>query len=150
MSSDVVIWRTWLVGVGVGLTAFGVFMGLASGTPLFEPLYRLIDPAFWEAGPPDPGSVSFRAWTMGVWGATLAGWGITVTLLAREAFGRHERWAWWALAAGTGTWFVLDTGISLAHGVAFNVAINILVFVVVGVPLVATRSDAGLHREQSG
>ena len=144
------MWRTWLVGVGVGLTAFGVAMALASGTVLFEPLYHLIDPAFWQAGPPDPGSVSFRAWAFGAWGATIAGWGVVIALLARDAFGRPERWAWWALAVGTGLWFVLDTVISIMHGVWFNVAINVVVSALVAVPLVATRSAANPRRGSDG
>ena len=140
------IWRHWLIGVGVALTAFGVVMALASGTPLFEPLNRLIDPAFWEAGPPNPGSTGFEAWAFGVWGATIAGWGVVVTFVAREAFGWPERWAWWAVALGTGLWFVLDTGVSLAHGVGFNVAVNLVVLVLLAVPLIGTRRAAGVRR----
>lgn len=140
------VWRTWLVCVGIGLTVFGLVMALVSGTPLFEPVNRLIDPAFWEAGPPDPGSANFQAWAYGAWGATLAGWGVVVTFTAREAFRRPERWAWWALALGTGSWFVLDTGISIAHGVGFNVAVNCLVLVLVALPLFGTRSAAARRR----
>lgn len=133
------LWRTWLTVVGIGLAVFGTGMALLARTPLFEPLHRLIDPAFWSAGPPDPGSVEFRAWAYGVWGATLAGWGIVVAFLAREAFGRAEPWAWRALALGTGLWFVLDTSVSAVHGVGANVVINVVVLAVVAVPLAATR-----------
>ena len=147
-ATTVTIWRRWLIGVGVALTAFGIAMALASGTPLFEPLNRLIDPAFWEAGPPDPGSTGFEAWAFGAWGATIAGWGVVITLVAREAFGQPERWAWWAVALGTGLWFILDTGVSLAHGVGFNVAVNLVVLVLLAPPLIGTRSAAGVRRSR--
>ena len=140
------IWRRWLLGVGLGLTTFGMLLALAAGTPLFEPVNRLIDPAFWEAGPPDSGSAAFQAWAYGAWGATLAGWGVVITFVAHEAFGPPEPWAWWALALGTGFWFVLDTATSVAHGVGFNVAVNCLVLVLVAPPLIGTRREAGLRR----
>jgi hypothetical protein len=141
-TSASLIWRTWLIVVGVGIAAGGVAMAVASGTPLFEPVYRLIDPAFWASGPPDAGTVSFRAWAIGAWAATIAGWGIVVTFVAHAAFGR-EAWAWRALALATGTWFVLDTGISLLHGVGMNVAFNVVVLALVAVPLLATRGTQG-------
>lgn len=134
--------RRWLVGVGLLVTGFGAVMALASGTPLFDLFNRWVDPAFWSDGPVDPGTVDFQAWVYGAWGATLAGWGLVVTLLAREAFGRGERWAWWALASGVSVWFALDTTISLIHGVIFNVALNVVLFVLITVPLVATRNLA--------
>lgn len=64
-------------------------------------------------------------------------------------FRRRERWAWWALALGTALWFVLDTGISAGHGVGINVAINLTVLVLIGVPLAATRVVAS-KRDRPG
>ncbi len=133
------LWRRWLIAVGVGLVGIGTGMGLLAGTPAFQPLHGLIDPAFWAAGPADPGTVEFRSWAYGVWGAALVGWGVAVVFLAREALGRGESWAWQALAFGTGLWFVLDTTVSAAHGVWVNVAINAVVLALVAVPLAATR-----------
>jgi hypothetical protein len=136
------LYRRWLMVMGGALAIFGVGMSTTSATPLFEPFNRLIDPAFWPARPPDSQTVGFRAWAYGVWGATIAGWGVVIALLAHESFARGERWAWWALAAGTFLWFVLDTAVSLAHGVGFNVAFNIAVLVMIGTPLLAMRSLA--------
>jgi hypothetical protein len=137
------LYRRWLLVMGGALVVFGVVMSTTSATPVFEPFNRLIDPAFWPARPPDPGAVGFRAWAYGVWGATIAGWGVAIALLAHTPFARRERWAWWAVAAGTCLWFVLDTAVSLAHGVTFNVAFNLALLVIVGIPLVATRELAG-------
>ncbi|HEX8941438.1 MAG TPA: hypothetical protein VF763_14920, partial [Candidatus Limnocylindrales bacterium] len=123
-------WCRWLAVVAAGLTAFGLFMAVASGTGLFEPLHRLIDPAFWQS-PPDAAAVAFRAWAYGVWGATLAGWGITIGLLVHDAFARRERWSRQALAVATGAWFVLDTGVSVGHGVTANVVINVVILAAV-------------------
>jgi hypothetical protein len=133
------LWRTWLMAVGGGLILFGTGMGLLAGTPAFGPLHGLIDPAFWPAGPSDPGTLEFRSWAYGVWGAALAGWGVSVVFLAREMLGRGKPWAWRALAFGTGLWFVLDSSVSAIHGVWINAAINVVVLALVALPLAATR-----------
>ncbi len=130
--------RRWLQVLGLLLGAFGTAMALAAGTPAFDTVDRLVDPAFWENGP-DAAAREFQAWAYGVWGATIAGWGIAVAFLAAQAFRRREAWAWHAIAAGTALWFVLDTGLSLAHGVTFNVAFNLAVLLAVAVPLLSTR-----------
>lgn len=137
-------WAAWLAVVGAGLVVFGTAMALLAGTALFEPVHRLIDPAFWTAGPSDAGSREFRAWVYGAWGAALAGWGVVVAFVAWHALRRGERWAWPALAVGTALWFMLDTAVSLAHGVAANVVINAVVLAAVAVPLAASwpRRDA--------
>ena len=134
--------RRWLTAVGLVVTGFGIVMAVASATPLFEVVNRLIDPAFWSDGPPDPGTAAFRAWVYGAWGATLAGWGVVFSLVAWRGLGNREIWAWWALATGTLLWFFLDSAVSLAHGVTFNVAFNVMLLALVGIPLGATRSAA--------
>jgi hypothetical protein len=62
--------------------------------------------------------------------------------LARAPFKRRERWARDCIAAGIGLWFVLDTAISLYHGVYFNaLAVNVPLLVIVGLPLWFTRGE---------
>lgn len=131
--------RRWLQALGLVLAAVGLAMAAAAGTPLFDTVDRFVDPAFWGSPGPDAAARDFQAWAYGVWGATIAGWGIAVAFIAAQAFRRREAWAWHAIALGTALWFVLDTGRSLAHGVTFNVAVNIFVLLAVAVPLLSTR-----------
>ncbi len=134
-------WRRWLVAVGVAVAAFGLAMAALAGTPAFAPIAGIVDQAFWSPAGPDHAAASFQAWALGVWGATLAGWGVTVAWLAFEALRRHERWAWRAMALGAATWFILDTGRSAVHGVWANVAINVVLGAAIACPLVAMRRD---------
>lgn len=124
----------WLTAVGAGLTVGGVAMALLAGTDVFAPINALIDPVFWSPGP-DAADAAFRSWVFGTWGATLAGWGLLVAFVASGPFRRGEAWSWWAIAAGTTLWFVLDTGTSLVHGVVANVAVNVALAALVAVPL---------------
>ena len=132
--------RAWLMVVGFGMAVGGVAMALLAGTRVFDVIDRLIDPAFWKA-PPDAATRQFQAWSYAVTGAVMAGWGLTVAILAWQAFPSRQAWAWWAVAAGAGLWFVLDTGQSLRHRVFANAAINVAVLVAVAVPLIAIFGD---------
>ena len=127
----------WLTAVGACLAIGGTAMALLAGTDAFTPINALIEPAFWPSGP-DAADAAFRSWVFGAWGATVAGWGLLVAFVAAEPFRRGEAWSWWAIAIGTTVWFVLDTGISLVHGVLANVAVNTVLAALVAVPLVAS------------
>jgi hypothetical protein len=132
--------RAWLMVVGLGMAVVGVAMSLVAGTRVFQVIDRLIDPAFWKASPDAP-TRQFQAWSYAVTGAVMAGWGLTVAILAWQAFPGRQAWAWWAIAAGAGLWFVLDTSQSLRHRVFTNAAINVAVLTAVAVPLIATLGE---------
>ena len=116
-------------------------MVLASGTPLFDLFNRQIDPTFWGASAVGDSVKRFQQWLYGVWGATIAGWGVFVTFIARYAFAKKERWAWHCLLTGLAVWFVLDTGISFVYQVYFNVAFNTAIFILAMLPLVFTHKE---------
>jgi hypothetical protein len=131
-------WQRWLVGVGL-VAVFGLFMALLNGTPLFALFNDRIDPVFWGGQAIPAAGQAFRGWVYGVWGATVAGWGILVAFIAVYPFKQRECWAWNALAVAVGAWYLLDTGLSLYFGVIFNVFFNTLLLVLAGLPLVFTR-----------
>lgn len=135
---DFVFWQRWLVGVGATIAVFGVFMALFNGTALFDSFNRQIDPAFWGEQAVEGAAWRFQRWAYGVWGATVAGWGLTLTCIARYPFRRRERWARDTLLLAVAVWFALDTGISLAFGVHFNAVFNAVLLLVAAPPLVFT------------
>ncbi len=134
-------WQRWLLVVGLVITVFGIVMALTSGTPLFDLFNRQIDPAFWGVDPLLENTKQFQQWIYGVWGATIAGWGIFVTFIARYPFAKKERWAWDCIVIGLLTWFVLDTSLSFFYRVYFNVAFNAGLLVLAMLPMVFTRKE---------
>ena len=136
---DFLFWQKWLLVAGVLVTLFGVLMALLSGTPLFDIFNRQIDPVFWGARPSEQSTREFQQWMYSVWGATIVGWGVSVIWIAYYPFRAKERWAWNCLAVGLLVWFLLDTLLSARYGVYFNVAFNIVVFLVLGLPLLFSR-----------
>jgi hypothetical protein len=116
-------------------------MAFFSGTPLFESINRQIDPAFWGTSVVDTSAREFQKWAYGVWGATIAGWGIFLAFLAQYPFGRKEKWAWNYLVIGLLVWFVLDTSISISYKVYINAVFNTALFILAILPVVFTRKN---------
>ena len=139
--SNFTFWQRWLLVVGIAITVFGILMAILSGTPLFDLFNRQIDPAFWGADAVGDSAKRFQQWIYGVWGATVAGWGIFLTFLARYPFAKKERWAWNCAVLGLLVWFVLDTTLSLFYQVYFNVAFNAGLLVLAMAPMVFTRKE---------
>lgn len=136
-------WQRWLFVVGIVVSVFGVMMALLSGTLLFDLFNRQIDPAFWGTNAVDSATKQFQQWLYGVWGATIAGWGIVLTYIAQYPFSNKERWAWNCLVFGLLVWFVLDTSLSVFYKVYFNAAFNTTLLILAGLPVVFTRKDFG-------
>ena len=132
-------WQKWLLVVGIVIAVFGTLMALLSGTPLFDLFNQQIDPAFWGANAVGENAKIFQQWIYGVWGATIAGWGIFVTFIARYPFREKERWASDCLIAGMSLWFVLDTSLSVYYQVYFNAAFNTALLILALLPIFATR-----------
>lgn len=131
-------WTVWLLVACFTMLAFGVLMALFGGTRLFAGLNQQIDLAFWPAGTVDPGLLRFQTWVYGVWGATVAGFGLLAAFIAAHAFARKQRWARDALAAALALWYVLDTALSLLSRVWVNAALNTAVLALFIVPLAMT------------
>ena len=71
----------------------------------------------------------------------MAGWGVFMVFLARYPFQQRERWSWICFLLGLLLWYVLDTGISLYYGVAFNAIFNTAILVLALIPLAYTRKE---------
>jgi hypothetical protein len=134
-------WQRWLFVVGAVISVFGVLMALLSGTQLFDLFNRQIDPAFWGTNAVDNAARGFQHWLYGVWGATVAGWGITLTFIAQYPFRKREGWAWNGLVFGLVVWFVLDTSLSMFYKVYFNVIFNTVLLFLAGLPVLVTRKE---------
>jgi hypothetical protein len=128
-------WATWLFVVVVALSVFGVALALLSATPLFDLFHWQIDPVFWGTQPQAPATRDYQHSVYGVLGAVLAGWGSTLAFVAWFPFRAGQPWAWWCLGVGIVLWCVIDTGVSLAFRVFFNVAFNLVIFLATALPL---------------
>ena len=139
--SNFTFWQRWLLVVGLGIIIFGMFMAVLSGSPLFDLFNHQIDLAFWGEEQSLGTILRFQHWIYGVWGATIAGWGVFLTFIAYYPFRNKEKWARNCLILGLLIWFVLDTSLSLFYKVYFNAGFNIALLVLAGLPMVFTRKE---------
>ncbi len=117
----------------VGLVVAGLFLG----DQVFERL---------GFGPDDGEIVGARPreyirLLYGVLGAAIIGWMTTIAMIAVGPLKRRESWAWWAIVAAVGVWFVLDTGLSLILGFVGHALFNIVFAVALALPLSAIKRE---------
>jgi hypothetical protein len=131
-------WQRWLFVASLAFAIFGVVAALWPFAPLFAMRNAAIAETFlggqWSAE-----SLTYHAFASGPLGGTIAGYYVLQAFIAAIPFRRGEAWAWHAILWATVLWFVLDSGVSLRHGAAFNVyMVNIVPVAVFGLPLAAT------------
>ncbi len=127
-----------IVVAGVTLYALGlVLFGLAIGDQVFDRL---------GFGPDDGGIVGegpreYVQLMLGVLGAVIVGWMMTIGAIVVGPLRRREPWAWSAVVTAFVVWFVLDTGLSLILGFLGHALFNVGFAVALAVPLLAIRNE---------
>jgi hypothetical protein len=134
-------WQKWLLIVSLYLVIFGLVLAFFNQSQLMDLVFNnQIDPAFWPGGNIPENAALFQAWVYGVLGATVSGWGILMAFVVGYPFKARQKWAWNCLAAALTIWFIADTAISAYFQVIFNVVFNTALFLLIGIPLLFTRS----------
>jgi len=129
-------WHKWLLVVGLYLTIFGIILALIPHSFLMNLfINNHVDQIFWADGILPDAANSFQGWVYGVLGATVAGWGVMMSLIIYFPFKRGERWSWYCLVLCFGLWYVIDTSLSLYYGVPFNALFNTTLLLLVAIPL---------------
>jgi hypothetical protein len=127
-----------IVIVAVGIYAGGlVLVGRFIGDEVFGPL---------GFGPGSGGinggeAHDYTTFIFGVLGAVIMGWMVLAFIVARGPLRRRQPWAWGAVAASIGVWFVADTGFSIVVGQDEHALFNVGFLVAIAVPLIALRRE---------
>jgi hypothetical protein len=129
-----------LLEVAVVLVGVSGAVFVVAGT-LTTSLFEWI--VFGSAESPIPVGAAARYVTFvyGVLGAVMVGWACLLWPLVRGPIRRRESWAWSAIAASVGVWFVVDSTLSLASGFGENALLNLVFAIAFAVPLLAIRRD---------
>jgi hypothetical protein len=143
-------WPLWLAVISLTMTAFGVLMVFSGPGGLLDGLTAAVDGVFWPGGLAPAGVAEFQGWSYGVWGATVAGFGLLAAFLINHAFLRRERWARDALAWSLGLWYILDTGVSVRAGVWINAVFNTVVLAAFALGLIFTWKEFSDRGENTG
>lgn len=129
------LWDRWLLVAWL----LALLLGLAL-VVFAAPMVSVFDALFFDAGaaPVDTeAGLAYLAFVYRVLGAVLVGWAALLALVAAGPLRRRERWAWWAVAASIGTWYVLDSAGSLIAGFGANALLNSALAILFAIPLAA-------------
>jgi len=134
--------RRWLIALAWAMAAFGLLFAFFNQTAPFDWLFNhRVNRLFFAEGIPQADDKAFQRWVYGVLGAVLAGWAVSMALVAHFGLRSKARWVWQCYAAGVGLWFVVDTAISIAFGMWLNALFNLILLALVAVPLWAIRKN---------
>jgi len=128
----------WLLAVGLGHVALGVALAFAAHLPItqvyFDYLYAGV-----SATPPDAGYQRLLRTMVGLFGPTVASWGLLFSLLV-VLYRRHgHRQIKPAIFAALLLWCVLDSAISAHFGLLLHLYLNTAAALAIALPLLALR-----------
>lgn len=129
-----------LLAVVVAVSVYAVALvvaGLFLGDQMFDRMGFGPD----DGGIADHQQREYVRLVFGILGAVIVGWMITIGAIVIGPLRRREAWAWRAIVAAVGGWFVLDTGLSLLLGFVGHALFNVAFAVALAVPLFAISRE---------
>ena len=125
--------KRWLQTLAVIHIIGGLLLPVMVYTPLAAPYFQHLQIVFPDS---NPESLKFL---IGVFGPTVASWGLLFFYAIGKAFESRTRKDWWLLVSATLVWAVLDTAFSIANNVFAHFYLNGIVLVLFLLPLILTR-----------
>lgn len=125
--------KRWLQVLAIIHIIGGLLLPVMVYTSLATPYFTHLQSAF-----PDSNPESLR-FLIGVFGPTVASWGLLFFYAIGKAFESRTRKDWWILVSAILVWSVIDTSFSIAHNVFAHFYFNGIVLVLFLVPLILTR-----------
>jgi len=125
--------RRWLQTLAVIHIIGGLLLPVMVYTSLATPYFTHLQSAF-----PDSNPESLR-FLIGVFGPTVASWGLLFFYAIGKAFESRTRKDWWFLVSAVLIWSVIDTAFSIANNVFAHFYLNGAVLALLLIPLLLTN-----------
>ena len=132
-------WVKYLQVTSLFFAAMGVFWAIA-GT--FDPLGiwdAQLARTFFNQDQLPLEVAQTKAFILGPFGATAAGYFILQFSIAKYAYAQRQLWAYQAIVVGFSVWFILDSIMSAAHGAYFNILLANIPSLLLMLPIFFTR-----------
>ncbi|WP_156823096.1 hypothetical protein [Kangiella aquimarina] len=121
--------KRWLQTLAIFHIIGGLLLPIMVYTPLATPYFEHLQAAFTNS---NPQSLQFL---IGVFGPTVASWGLLFFYAIGKAFESQTRKDWWLLVSAALVWAVLDTAFSIANNVFAHLYLNGGVLILFLLPL---------------
>lgn len=133
-------WYNWLIGATLGVVIFSlVLVFLPHETQAILNETYLVDDNPAQTFSPEANH--YLHFVYGVLGGTMLGWMMAILYILVTLFRQGERLGWDMIALSLMTWFIFDTGASLATGFWQNAVLNVGFALLFVVPLTATYRE---------
>ena len=133
-------WQRGLVIANIIFAIFGLLVAFAGDSFIFSMHNAKNLELFFGGQALSPEMAHYKKWIFGVAGGTIAGFHVLAYFVAKYPFKQKEKWAYNALLYALLSWFIVDSGLSIYHGVYHNVyLVNIVTLFGIGLPLLMTK-----------
>lgn len=119
-SKNLIRWVTLIGIIGVLFGIFYAFFGL-NGLPVYQKFVPV---------------AAYTPWSNGLYGAVFIGFSVLLFLVGRHAIQNKDKPLMKSLLYGIAAWLTVEASFSLYYGIYFNVGVDILLAVVLGLPFV--------------
>jgi len=128
----------WLLLVGLGHVALGIALAFAAHLPITQPYFDYLYASVATTTPPAEFQTLLRT-MVGLFGPTVASWGLLFSLLVFLYREHGHRQIKPAIFAALLVWCLLDSAISLYFGLLWHAYLNTAALLSIALPLLALR-----------
>ena len=135
-------WRKWLTVSNGMIVLFGFIIAVAGDSIFLSMHNHYTRQVFFDGADFPPETLALKNWLFGIIGATIMGFHILMIFISENAFRRKEPWAPNAIWTALLSWFIVDSVISFYYGAIHNIVlVNLVALIVIGLPLIMTRTQ---------
>ncbi len=147
MDNNFKFWQKWLTYANILTIGVGILVAFAGNSIVFDLHNAFTKEVFFNSNELNPEVLKLKNWLFGIIGGTIVGFHVLMVMISENSFKNKERWAYKAMWYGLLSWFVIDSCISIYYGALYNVVlINVVPFVLIGIPLLMTRKEFNKSR----
>jgi hypothetical protein len=116
----------------------GLMLPVVVQLEIAQPYFRVMADVFALNSTQD---LLFLQFLVGIFGPTVASWGVLFWAVVTQSFAIPTKGAWWLMILASVVWAVYDSIYSSFYGLWINALINGMVFVCIVVPLWCVRHE---------
>lgn len=131
--------RAWLRIIAFLHILGGLSLPVLLQTRLFD-LYQTFNSTLLGVLPFGQAAPGRTAFDVGLFGPTIASWGILFLFAVDTAFTRRDKAGWWSLILSALVWAPYDAALSISRGISINALADLIVLASILLPLLWTRS----------
>ena len=130
--------KRWLQCLAIAHIISGLMLPVVVQLDIAQPYFRLMADVFALSSTQD---LLFLQFLIGLFGPTVASWGVLFWAVVTQSFAIPTKGAWWLMILASVVWAVYDSIYSSFYGLWINALINGVVFVSIVVPLWFVRHE---------